>query len=118
MLIEVLKSKIHQAKITQCSINYNGSLGLDEAFTELAGLNEYEKILIANLSNGKRLETYIIIEERNSGIVSLNGAAARLGEIGDKIIILSFGLMNEEEIKSFKPKIVFMDDQNVPSVKA
>ena len=117
MQITVLKSKIHRANITKCSVNYDGSLGLDETFIELAGLQEYEKILIANLSNGKRLETYVIKDEKNSGTVSLNGAAARLGEVGDKIIILSFCIMDAEEAKCFTPKVIFMDDQNIPSTR-
>ncbi len=117
MLISKLKSKIHLATVTDCHLNYNGSLGLDEEFIELAGLQEFEKVLVANVSNGKRFETYIIKEERNSRKVTLNGAAARLGEIGDKIIILSFCLIEEKEASEFTPKIIFMDEHNCPKYK-
>lgn len=117
MFITMLKSKIHRAHITHCDVNYDGSLGLDERFIELAGLQEHEKILIANLSNGQRLETYVIKEKKGSGKVSLNGAAARLGEKDDKIIILAFGLVDEKEADTFKPKVVFMDENNNPTLK-
>jgi aspartate 1-decarboxylase len=114
MLITLLKSKIQRAKVTQCNMNYEGSLGLDEAFLELSGLKEYEKVLVANLSNGERFETYVIREAKNSGKVSLYGAAARLGEIGDKLIILSFCLVPYEEADAYRPKVVYLDDMNIP----
>ena len=117
MLITLLKSKIHRASITQCDIAYDGSIGLDEEFMKLAGLREYEKVLVANISNGQRFETYVIKAEKNSRTVSLNGAAARLGELGDKVIILAYGRMKEKKAETFKPKIVIMDDNNNPKLK-
>ena len=117
MLISKLKSKIHRARITQCNVNYDGSLGIDASFMELSGIHEYEKILIANLSNGQRFETYAIKEKKGSKTISLNGAAARLGEEGDLIIILSFGLFDQEKADSFKPKVIFMDEHNNPKVQ-
>ena len=117
MLINKLKSKIHRARITRCNVNYNGSLSLDASFMELSGIHEYEKILIANLSNGQRFETYAIKEEKGSKTVGLNGAAARLGEEGDIIIILAFGLVKQEKAESLIPKIIVMDEHNNPTVK-
>ncbi|MBN1521018.1 MAG: aspartate 1-decarboxylase [Candidatus Aureabacteria bacterium] len=117
MLIHKLKSKIHKATITQCHINYDGSLGLDESFMTLAGMQAYEKVLVANLSNGSRFETYLIKAKKGSGIVSLNGAAARLGAVGDRVIILAFALVDEKEAGSLKPRILIMDDDNHPRMK-
>ena len=118
MLIQKLKSKIHLATVTECHLNYNGSLGLDEDFMQLADLQEFEKVLVANVSNGKRFETYIIKEKKGSKKVTLNGAAARLGQEGDKIIILSFCLLDEKESAFFKPSIVIMEETNIPKKKS
>ena len=112
MQIEVLKSKIHKATITQADLNYIGSIAIDENLLEAANLIENEKVHIYNITNGERLETYIIKGERGSGIISLNGAAARKAAIGDKVIIISYAAMDFEQAKSFKPTILFPDDNN------
>ncbi len=112
MQIEILKSKIHRAVITEANLQYVGSLTLDEDLMDAANLIENEKISIVNVNNGERLETYIIKGKRGSGIVCLNGPAARKGATGDIIIIISYALMDFEEAKSFKPALVFPKDGN------
>ena len=112
MQIEVLKSKIHRATITQADLNYIGSLTLDEALMEAANLIENEKITVVNVNNGERLETYIIKGKRNSGVVCLNGPAARKGAVGDIIIVISYALMDFEEAKTFQPRVVFPAEGN------
>lgn len=112
MQIEVLKSKIHKATITESNLNYIGSIAIDENLMDAVNLIENEKVHIYNITNGERLETYVILGERGSGIISLNGAAARKAAIGDKIIIVSYATMDFEEAKNFKPIIVFPDDNN------
>jgi len=106
------KSKIHRATVTQSELYYEGSLTLDTALMEAADMLPYEKVQIVNVNNGQRLETYLIPGKRNSGIVCLNGPAARHGAVGDKVIIITYGSFNEDEIKNFKPKIVFVNDKN------
>jgi aspartate 1-decarboxylase len=106
MLIEVLKSKIHRATVTDKNINYEGSITVDEILLQKAGIYEGEKVHIYNINNGIRFETYVIKGKKNSGEICINGAAARLAEIGDIIIIASYGLIDEKDIKKFKPKIV------------
>lgn len=112
MMIQVLKSKIHNVKITFTELNYIGSITVDEALLEAANMIENEKVLIVNNTNGERIETYIIKGERGSGIVGLNGAAARRGMIGDEIIIISFALMEFEEAKKHQPWLVFPNKYN------
>ena len=112
MQIEVLKSKIHRATITESDLNYIGSIGIDEDLMDACNLIENERVHIYNITNGERLETYIIKGKRGSGIISLNGAAARRAAIGDKIIIVSYATMDFEEAKTFKPHILFPDDKN------
>ena len=112
MKVEILKSKIHRATITHADLNYIGSIAIDENLLDAANLIENEKVSIYNITNGERLDTYVIKGERGSGIISLNGAAARKAAIGDKIIIVSFATMDFEEAKIFKPIIVFPDDNN------
>ncbi|MCD4745106.1 MAG: aspartate 1-decarboxylase [Bacteroidales bacterium] len=112
MQIEILKSKIHRATITQSDLNYIGSISIDEDMMEAANLIENEKVHIYNINNGERLETYVIKGNRGSGIISLNGAAARKGAVGDKIIIVSYAMMDFEEAKKFNPIIIFPDNQN------
>lgn len=112
MQIEVLKSKIHRATITDADLNYIGSIGIDENLMDAVRLIENEKVHIYNINNGERLETYVIKGERGSGTISLNGAAARKVAIGDKIIIVSYASMDFDKAKTFKPQIVFPDDQN------
>ncbi len=112
MNIEILKSKIHRATITQADLNYIGSIAIDENLLDAANLIENERVHIYNITNGERLETYVIKGERGSGIISLNGAAARKAEIGDLVIIVSYASMDFEKAKSFKPSIIFPDSNN------
>lgn len=107
MQIQVLKSKVHRAVITEADLNYVGSLTLDEDLMDAANMIEGEKIQIVNVNNGERIETYLIKGKRGSGTVCLNGPAARKGAVGDIIIIISYALMDFEEAKIFKPWIVF-----------
>ncbi len=112
MQIEVLKSKIHRATITEANLNYIGSIAIDEDLLDAANLIENEKVHVYNISNGERLETYVIRGMRGSGIISLNGAAARKAEVGDLVIIISYASMDFEEAKTFKPHIIFPDRNN------
>jgi len=112
MIIEVLKSKIHRAKITQTELDYVGSITIDEDLMEAANLIEGEKVLIVNNNNGERIETYVITGERGSGMVCLNGAAARKAAKGDIVIIISFAQMDFEKAKTFKPYLAFPDKNN------
>jgi len=112
MQIEVLKSKIHRATITGSELNYIGSIAIDEDLIEAANLIENEKVNIYNINNGERLETYVIKAARGSGIISLNGAAARKVAVGDKVIIVSYASLDFKEAKQFKPTIIFPDENN------
>lgn len=112
MTLEMLKSKIHRAVVTQAELNYVGSITIDEKLMDAAGIVEYEKVQIADVDNGERFETYVIAGEAGSGIICLNGAAARLVSTGDRVIIMSYAQMTKEEIKDNPPKVVFVDDNN------
>jgi len=112
MDIVIFKSKIHRATVTEADLNYIGSITIDKALCEAANILENEKVQIVNCNNGERLETYVIHGERNSGVICLNGAAARKVAVGDIVIIISYGMMNIEEAKSFKPSPVFVDENN------
>ena len=112
MQIEVFISKIHRAKVTQAELHYVGSITLDEALMEAADLIENEKVQIVNVNNGERFETYVIKGERNSGTVCLNGPAARKVQVGDIIIIISYGIMDKEEAKNHRPTVIFPDQNN------
>ncbi len=112
MRIEVLKSKIHRAKITQAELHYVGSITIDETLMKAANLIEGEKVQVVNISNGERLETYVIRGEADSGTVCLNGPAARKAQVGDLVIIISYASLDFEEAQSFKPWIVFPDPDN------
>ena len=109
MFIEVVKSKIHRVTVTEANLNYIGSITVDEDLLDAANLIANEKVAIVNNNNGERFETYIIKGERGSGVVCLNGAAARKAQPGDIIIIMSYALMDFEEAKTFKPSVVFPD---------
>ena len=109
MMIEVLKSKIHCARVTEANLNYMGSITIDEDLMDAANLIAGEKVAIVDNNNGERFETYIIKGERGSGCICLNGAAARKVQVGDIVIIMSYALMDFEEAKSFKPMVVFPD---------
>lgn len=112
MLIEVFKSKIHRVRVTQADLNYIGSITIDEDLLEAAGILEGEKVQIVNNNNGERLETYAIRGERGSGVICLNGAAARRVQVGDVVIIISYALMTPEEAKAFRPTAIFPDENN------
>lgn len=112
MLLTIHKSKIHRATITEANLNYVGSITIDEDLIDAANLYDGERVQIVNNSNGERLETYVIKGERGSGVICLNGAAARKAEVGDIVIIISYALMTPEEAKEFKPTTVFPDEFN------
>jgi aspartate 1-decarboxylase len=109
MFIEILKSKIHKATVTGANLHYIGSIAIDEDLIDAAGLLENEKVHVMNLSNGERIETYVIKGARGSGEICLNGAAARKFFIGDIIIIMSFAFMKPDEAKTYKPTVIFPD---------
>ena len=108
----MFKSKIHRVKVTEANLNYVGSITIDEALLEAAGILEGEKVQIVNNNNGERIETYTIRGERNSGIICLNGAAARKCQPGDLVIIICYAQMTPEEAKTFKPTAIFPDENN------
>ncbi|MBK1440151.1 aspartate 1-decarboxylase [Parapedobacter sp. ISTM3] len=112
MVIEVLKSKIHRVRVTQAELNYVGSITIDEDLMDAANIIANEKVQIVNNNNGARFETYVIKGERGSGTICLNGAAARLVQVGDIIIIISYALMDFEEAKKYEPTLVFPDENN------
>lgn len=112
MQIEVLKSKIHRAVLTEANLNYVGSLTLDEDLMDAGNFIENEKIQVVNANNGERLETYIIKGARGSGVVCLNGPAARKGMAGDVVVIISYASMDFEDAKKYQPKIVFPKEGN------
>jgi aspartate 1-decarboxylase len=112
MKIELLKSKIHRATVTEANINYVGSITIDETLMDSANMIEYEKVQVLNINNGERIETYIIRGEKDSGVICLNGAAARKFMPGDVVIIVAYASMDMEEARSYKPVIVFPDDRN------
>ena len=112
MILTMLKGKIHKATVTQAELNYMGSITIDKTLMEAAGIIENEKVQIVDNNNGARLETYVIPGKKDSGIICLNGAAARLVQPGDKIIIIAYAQMNENEAKEYKPNVVFVNDDN------
>lgn len=114
MFLSMMKSKIHRATITEADLNYVGSITIDTALMDKAGLLENEKVHIVNINNGARLETYVIPGPAGSGVMCLNGAAARLAQVGDKVIVISYGFMTQEEAAQHKPTVVLVDDQNKP----
>lgn len=115
MTVTMLKGKIHRAVVTQAQLNYVGSITVDEELLEAAGILEYEQVQVVDIENGNRLETYTIAGERGSGVICLNGAAARCVSVGDKVIIMAYGQLNEQEAKTHRPKVVFVDEENHPS---
>lgn len=112
MFLQIFKSKIHRAVVTEANLNYVGSITIDAALLEAAHLSEGERVQIVNNNNGERLETYVIKGERDSGIICLNGAAARKAEVGDVVIIISYAWMTPEEAKDYQPVTVFPDENN------
>ncbi len=114
MLHTVLKSKLHRATITEANLDYEGSCTIDMDLVELANMSIHEQVHIADISNGERFITYIIPGERGSGVVCLNGACARLAHVGDEVIIMTYGQVSDEELKTHEPTIVVLDNQNTP----
>ncbi len=112
MFLNMLKGKIHRATVVQAEIDYVGSITIDEELMEAAGILEYERVQVVDVNNGNRLETYVIAGERGSGMICLNGAAAKLVEVGDKVIIMCYAQMTAEEFKDNPPRVVFVDDNN------
>ena len=112
MQLTMLKSKIHRAIVTEAKLNYVGSITIDSNLMIKSGILEYEKVQIVDVDNGNRLETYVIAGEKNSGVICLNGAAARFVHPGDKVIIMAYCQMEEVEAKSFRPTVVFVNEDN------
>lgn len=112
MLLNMLKGKIHRATITEAKLDYVGSITIDIELLEKCGILEYEKVQIVDVNNGSRFETYTIAGERGSGMICLNGAAAREVQVGDKIIIMAYASMEPKEVKDNLPKVLFVDDDN------
>jgi aspartate 1-decarboxylase len=108
----MLRAKIHRATVTQCDLNYEGSCGIDQDLLEAADIREFEKIELYNINNGERFSTYAIVGKRGSGEISLNGAAARLAQLGDLLIICTYAPMSDDEVAEYQPKIVFVNDKN------
>jgi len=117
MQIQVLKGKIHRATVTDTSLHYTGSITIDEDLMDAAGIVPYEKVLVADVDNGTRHETYVVKGPRGSGVVCVMGAAARLVNTGDKVIIMAFGIIEQKEAAGHRPRLVLVDEQNkvVPS---
>lgn len=112
MTIEMLKGKIHRATVKQAELDYVGSITVDMDLLEASGIYEYEKVQIVDINNGSRFETYTIAGNRGSGMICLNGAAARCVSVGDKIIIMAYASVTPQEAKEFQPTVVFVDDEN------
>lgn len=110
----MMKSKLHRATVTEANLNYVGSITIDENLMELSELWANEKVQIVNNNNGARFETYVIPGERGSGVICLNGAAARMVQPGDKVIIISYAMMSEQEARSYQPKVVILGENNAP----
>lgn len=118
MQVSLLKSKLLRAEVTDRALHYEGSLAIDVALMEQVGLQPYEKILVANIANGERFETYAIEARKGSHTISLNGAAAHKGELGDLLVIMAFGQFEPAEAKSWKPKVLVLADGNRRVVRA
>ncbi|MCL6626521.1 aspartate 1-decarboxylase [Alicyclobacillus shizuokensis] len=114
MFRTMMKSKIHRATITEANLNYVGSITIDRQLAEQADLLENEKVQVVNINNGARLDTYVIYGREGSGCIELNGAAARLGQKGDLVIIISYGVYSEQEVKAHQPTVILVDEHNRP----
>lgn len=114
MLRTMLKSKIHRATVTQADLHYVGSVTIDADLMDAADLLEGEQVTIVDIDNGARLETYVITGERGSGVIGINGAAAHLVNPGDLVILIAYGVMNEDEVREYAPRVVFVDGDNKP----
>ena len=112
MLVKLLKSKLHRGRVTKTRLHYPGSIGIDKALMEASGILPYELVLVANLNNGSRFETYAVPVEAGSGEISILGAAAQLAKPGDIVIIMAFGMCTPEEVPQHKPKVLVLDEKN------
>lgn len=112
MKVHMLKAKIHRVTVTQAELDYVGSITVDPTLLKASGIHEYEKVQIVDINNGTRFETYTIAGEKDSGMICLNGAAARCVQVGDKIILMSYCELDNEEVADHKPQVVFVDDEN------
>jgi len=112
MLRQILLSKIHRATVTECDLNYNGSTSIDEDLLDASGMKEFERVEIFNINNGARFSTYIILGKRGSGEIGINGAAARMAQAGDKVIVINYGMLESAEIAAHKPTIIMVDEHN------
>jgi aspartate 1-decarboxylase len=112
MLVTICKSKIHRVKITEADLNYEGSITIDKKLMNAAKILPQEKVQVVNLNNGARFETYVLVGEENSGTICLNGPAARLGQVGDLLIVMSYCHLEFEEAKKYQPKVVYVDENN------
>lgn len=112
MLLNLLKGKLHMAAVTQAELWYDGSCAIDDDLVKLAGLREFEQIDVLNVTNGERFTTYVILAEAGSGTISMNGAAARRVQVGDRVILAAYGQFTEEDADTFKPSLVYLDENN------
>ena len=112
MLISVCRAKIHRVRVTGSDLHYEGSITIDAELLSAAGINRWEQVQVLNLNTGARFTTYVMVGKAGSGTICLNGPAARLGEVGDVVIIIAYGSLDEKEVSSFHPKIVFVDEKN------
>lgn len=112
MLRQILLSKLHRGTVQECDINYNGSIKIDEELLEASGMQEFERVEVFNISNGARFSTYIIKAPRGSKMIGINGAAARLAQVGDKVIVINYGMLDAKEMAEHKPRIVILGEDN------
>jgi aspartate 1-decarboxylase len=112
MLVTICKSKIHRVKVTEADLNYEGSITIDKKLLDEANILPQEKVQVVNLNNGARFETYVLVGEENSGTICLNGPAARLGQVGDLLIVISYCHLEFEEAKKYQPKVIYVDKEN------
>lgn len=112
MLRQMLRSKIHRAIVTDGNLEYDGSLTIDQTLLEAAGILPFEQVMVSNLNNGERFETYVIPGKKDSGVVCLNGPTARKGVVGDRVVIFCYEYYNEQELKAFRPMVVLVDEKN------
>lgn len=110
----MLKSKIHRATVTEANLDYVGSITIDSTLMDKVGILEFEKVHVVNINNGQRFETYVIRGEADSGIICLNGAAARCAQVNDKVIIMAYAQMTQQEAENYQPAVVMVDDKNKP----
>jgi aspartate 1-decarboxylase len=112
MLQQILRAKLHRATVTEADLNYEGSLTIDKVLMDAVGISAFERVYIYNINNGERFDTYAIVGTAGSGVIGLNGAAARKGMIGDQVIICTYGLVTEDDLPGYQPTILLLDEHN------